>query len=176
MMYGTWCLLFPIGVLTRIGRGIYCFNSPTIVTTHSIVQAVGFLLVTIAFGIGLKMGSSQGSYHGIFGIVTFSVIAVQTLAGVLTYFVSLPQNSHLLETRKIVSIFHNLVGISIFPLAWLTIFLGISELRLPISYLYGHGAIVVFWLTFYVGLQLFLKHVNTKVEVPSNRWARDTDL
>ncbi|GAA5965103.1 hypothetical protein JCM3765_004858 [Sporobolomyces pararoseus] len=163
----TWLLIAPTAVLiARLGRATGIWFK-----WHSRIQFFAtFPLTLLTMSLGLAAALTMGSasrldLHKTFGIVMGLLLIFQLSLGQLSHLSHFtPSRS---SSRPFSRVFHILVGVSILPLSWATIFFGIEEWRehslvapglwLEIVYVIG---IILFLLPYissllYLGYQRF---------------------
>ncbi|XVF81497.1 hypothetical protein PTKIN_Ptkin15bG0159900 [Pterospermum kingtungense] len=127
----TWGLLLPIGAVTaRYLRHIQSLG-PTWFYIHSGIQLSAFLLGTVGFAIGIRLGEmSPGVTYGLhrkLGIAAFCLGALQTLALLFR-----PKTTH--KFRKYWKSYHHLVGYACVVLGVVNVFQGFEVMGQSRSY------------------------------------------
>ncbi|WVY90006.1 hypothetical protein V8G54_035520 [Vigna mungo] len=127
----SWGLLLPIGAITaRYLRHIQALG-PAWFYAHAGVQLFGFVLGTVGFGIGIRLGQlSPGveyRLHRKLGIAVFCLGALQTLALLFR-----PNTRN--KFRKYWKSYHHFVGYSCVVLGFVNVFQGFEVMGASRSY------------------------------------------
>ncbi|KAL5729749.1 hypothetical protein ACHQM5_002652 [Ranunculus cassubicifolius] len=127
----SWGLLLPIGVvIARYFRHIQAAGVAWFYA-HAGVQLIGFLLGTVGFAIGIRLGDlSPGVTYGIhrnLGVAAFCLGSLQTLALLFR-----PKTTH--KFRKYWKSYHHFVGYACVVLGVVNVFQGFEVMGITTSY------------------------------------------
>ncbi|XP_068668854.1 cytochrome b561 and DOMON domain-containing protein At2g04850 [Aristolochia californica] len=127
----SWGFFLPVGAVTaRYLRQIQSIG-PTWFYVHAAIQLTGFVLGTIGFAIGMRLGSISPAVtyglHRKLGIATFSLGALQTLALMFR-----PKTTH--KFRKYWKSYHHFVGYACVVVGVVNVFQGFEVMGFGLSY------------------------------------------
>ncbi|KAK7386051.1 hypothetical protein VNO78_32119 [Psophocarpus tetragonolobus] len=127
----SWGILLPMGAMTaRYLRHIQAVG-PAWFYAHAVIQVFGFVLGTVGFVIGIRLGQLwpgvQYRLHGKLGISVFCLGALQTLALLFR-----PNTRN--KFRKYWKSYHHFVGYSCVVLSFVNVFQGFQVMGASRSY------------------------------------------
>jgi len=127
----SWGLMLPIGiVMSRYLRHIQALG-PAWFYAHASIQLTGFILGTIGFAIGIRLGElSPGKVYGLhrkLGFIAFCLASVQTLALLFR-----PKTTH--KYRRYWKSYHHFVGYACVIVAVVNVFQGFEVMEASGSY------------------------------------------
>ncbi|KAL5987881.1 hypothetical protein ACLOJK_035637 [Asimina triloba] len=127
----SWGILLPSGAVgARYLRQIQSLG-PTWFYAHAAVQLTGFLIGTIGFAIGIRLGQESPGVvyglHGKLGVAAFCLGATQTLALLFR-----PKTTH--KFRKYWKSYHHFVGYACVVLGVVNVFQGFEVMGYGLSY------------------------------------------